>query len=268
MKFSVSLSLCLATAVATHAALVTNPNDPRNWQGATVGTFAQLVYGANNPVNRQKVIDNKLLDDGIFDPTGYVVATVVPTPFTTTNKDCGGVSHDLTGTGSLAYICSAQLPTVGLGQIDNLWSRGGNTVGDVIFDLGFQASKAAVFPAVDHGPLPGEAIESTVYLSNDKVTWTVAVLQRVWLEGFHPILGIKWDGFTYAVGTGTGSTFRYASVIHGGPSALLRDGDDEINGMMGLRGDFTPQPTVPEPSTYLLISLGLGGLAFARRFRR
>lgn len=50
MKFSVSLSLCLATAVATHAALVTNPNDPRNWQGATVGTFAQLVYGANNPV--------------------------------------------------------------------------------------------------------------------------------------------------------------------------------------------------------------------------
>lgn len=39
--------------------------------------------------------------------------------------------------------------------------------------------------------------------------------QRVWLEGFMPITGILWDGFTYAVGTPTSDTFRYASIIWG-----------------------------------------------------
>ncbi len=63
--------------------------------------------------------------------------------------------------------------------------------------------------------MPQEAIESTVFLSNDRLTWTQAVTQRVWLEGFMPITGIPWDGFTYAVGTPTSDTFRYASIIWG-----------------------------------------------------
>src|SRR3990172_12072181 len=98
----------------------------------------------------------------------------------------------------------------------------------------------------DHGPLPQEAIESTVYLSNDLTTWTQAVVERVWMEGFMSNTGILWDGFTYAVGTGTSNTFRYASVIHGGPGALINHGDDEINGVMGLTGNFTQN--VPEPA--------------------
>ena len=108
--------------------------------------------------------------------------------------------------------------------IDNLWFQTDGVVGQTVFDLGGQAQKAAVFNSIDHGPLPQEAIESTVYLSNDLSTWTQAIVERVWLEGFMPNTGILWDGFVYAVGTGTSQTFRYASVIHGDPGALINDG--------------------------------------------
>ena len=50
--------------------------------------------------------------------------------------------------------------------------------------------------------------------------------------------------------------------IHGGPGALQSDGDDEINGVMGLQANFQPPP-VPEPGTLLLF--GLGAAALARR---
>src|SRR5262249_6296942 len=101
-----------------------------------------------------------------------------------------------------------------------------------------------------------ESIESTVYLSNDRVTWTQAVVQRVWLEGFQPNLGIKWDGFVFAVGTSTGQPFRYASVIHGGPGALQDDGDDEINGLLGPSD--ASAPVQPKPPTVAVSSPGEG----------
>lgn len=56
---------------AAHATLLTDKNDARSWQGANVGTFAQLYHG-NTDATRQQVIDDSLLDDGNFDSTGYV----------------------------------------------------------------------------------------------------------------------------------------------------------------------------------------------------
>jgi hypothetical protein len=101
----------------------------------------------------------------------------------------------------------------------------------------------------------------------DQVTWVEAVVERVWLEGFKSNLGILWDGFVYAVGTGTDQTFRYASITHGGPGALQHDGDNEINGIMGTRADFQP-PVVPEPETYALMLAGLAAVGFAARRRK
>jgi hypothetical protein len=222
-----------------------------------VGTFAALYYGSDTLANRQLVIDNHLLDDGLFDFTGATAATLVANAWSLGGVSTG-TSTDTTGTGSYGYVQPSALGTFGAANsIDNHWIQTSGDVGQTVFDLGALAPKAVVFNTIDHGPLPQEAIESTVYLSSDLVTWTPAVVERVWLEGFESNLGILWDGFAYAVGTGTSDTFRYASVIHGGPGALLDDGDNEINGVLGV--DVNYNPTVPDSGS----SLTLTGIALA-----
>jgi len=224
------------------ADLITDPNDPRSWQGATVGTFALLYYGADTLETRQMVVDNQLLDDGVFDSSSSFAATLVANAWSTAPGagGCLGTSSDLTGTGSYFYSCGLVDLFTAANSIDNLWFQTSGVVGETIFDLGLLAPKAAVFNTIDHGPLPQEAIESTVYLSNDMVAWTPAVVQRVWLEGFQSNLGILWDGFVYVVGTESGEEFRYVSIVHGGPGALIDDGDNEINGVLGVNGDGNP----------------------------
>ncbi len=256
---------CLLLALSSQAGAltITDPNDARSWQGANVGTFAQLFYGSNTLANRTQVINNQLLDDGIFNFAGASAAAMIQN-----SNGATGVSSDTTGTGSFAYALLGESPASAGSNIDTSWVQTNNVIGANVWDLGAASKKAAIFNTIDHGPLPQEAIESTVYLSNDKVNWTPAVTQKVWLEGYQSIAGILWDGFVYAVGTGTDDEFRYASIIWGGPGALHRDGDNEINGVMGLDANFTPVDDVPIPAALPLLVSALAALGIAGRNRR
>ena len=272
----VTLLAGLVLTQSAFAALVTDPDDVHTWQGATVGTFANLFYGTNTATTRGQVVTNQLLDDSNFNATGYAGASLIKYNGVdvVANPAYGtyGTSLDTPGVadfdGSYGYTYSGIGATFGGNSIDQHWIQTDNVIGNTIYDMGFGASKAAIFNTIDHGPLPQEAIESSVYLSNDKITWTPAVTERIWLEGIYSDTSVKWDGFAYAVGTGTSSTFQYASIIWGGPGALYADGDNEINGVLALKGDFTPVGEIPEPETYAMLLAGLGLVALTTRRRR
>lgn len=271
--------LCFAAilmASSAQAALLTNRDDPRSWQLANVGTFASLLYGSNTEANRQAVIDSNLLDDATFNTTGVGTGS-----YYGNNLGCSGFS---TLGGGYGYSCGTETLATYTTRANNLdWQwvqdlgNGGTSWAEGnVWDLGGLANQAVVFPIIDHGPLPGEAIEYTVYLSNNQFAtttgsdgstqWVQAMLDKVYLEGWNS--SEVADGFTTVWKLPTAEEFRYVNVFAGGPGALLRDGDDELDAVAGLHRDNTPSnPTnpVPEPSTLLLLGSGLAGLIIRGR---
>ena len=137
-KFSRGLRAAALVAALMPAAAgavpVTDPNDGRSWQGATVGTFAGHFFGSDTPANRKLVVDfanagaNSMLDDGIFDPTGFVTGSLEATPWATGGGGgCLGISGDSTGTGSLGYSCSGSSVFTQANSIDNRWDGRGHS---------------------------------------------------------------------------------------------------------------------------------------------
>ena len=73
-KFNIILGAsALLLSSVSYAAIITDVNDARSWQGATVQTFATLYYGGD----KQQVITNQLLDDSYFDSTGYTNGSLI-----------------------------------------------------------------------------------------------------------------------------------------------------------------------------------------------
>lgn len=245
----------LALAGASSAAPLTDPDDPRSWQGANVETFRALFGFAT----RQDVIDAGLLDDGQFPNTVDYAAT-----FTRPEVACGshpaGLNSSLyvggvqgaagfsTSPTDYGYVTVSNSPAeyAAAGRCLDMWwiqdlGDGDLTSGNV-WDLGGPSNQVAVFPVVDHGPLPQEAIEYTVYLSNNpsateagtdgNTHWVLAKIDRVYLEGW--ITTWIADGFTTVWRLPGGQTFRYANVVAGGVGSLIHDGDDEIDTVIGL----------------------------------
>jgi len=152
---------------------------------------------------------------------------------------------------------------------------GGNCPSNgIIWDLGGQANQLAVFVFVDHGPIPQEVLENTAWLSNNAAApdagWTQAQLTHVYGGGWSADPNIA-DGFVAVYQLPGGATFRYASVTWGGPAAIQRDGDNEIDAVGGLTVTgcgLNCGTTVPEPMTTSLLGGGLALLSLGALRRR
>lgn len=258
----------LCTAGAALAAPITDPNDARTWQGVSLETLRNRLGFAT----RQDLVNSELLDDSIFPNTAAYAATFTfpsapcgsqPAGISSTYLrgvlGCSGYWYDPLSWAFLAFCDGAtDLPTYqACAKCLDMYAVQDNNVGDIaaghVWDLGGPSNQVAVFPVIDHAPLPDEAIEYTVYLSNNpnaatvgsdgNTQWVKATLVHLYLEGWNP----NWiaDGFTTVWRLPGNQLFRYVNVTAGGPDALVSDGDDEIDTVIGLlvSGETTPART-------------------------
>ena len=141
-------------------------------------------------------------------------------------------------------------------NIDHYWVQGvdGNPV---IWSFRNPTNKVLGFAGIDHGPLPQEALEWTLWGSNDLSTWEEGTIQAIYDDG--------WDSTNSADGHSDdwsslwAFTSRYTYVRATTHSHLIpdyHDGDFEIDGVAAL---------VPEPGTLLLLSLGIVTAGLFRR---
>jgi hypothetical protein len=169
----------------------------------------------------------------------------------------GGTGY--TGTSpadNYAYALDGAFDATAANDLDRHWIQGDAQTG-VIWTLDYASSLVAAFPSIDHGPVPDEALEFTIYGSNDLSSWETGLLTFVIEDGWVDN-GTTYESDDWASIWSFSADYLYIKVVAGGPGAILSDGDFEMDAI----GAASP---VPEPATLLLMGFGLVGGGFMRR---
>jgi hypothetical protein len=266
----VAIALALAALTGARAApCLTNGTDQVGAAvfGATVNTFVGLGIDPT-----KTCIENSTWSDPSSFSFGNYVKGAEGVGFGVNNHVLGSYSLGGSVAGSAnardhAWVQDTSANTNFNGIVGAPPSNG------IVWDLGGQANQVAVFVFVDHGPVPQEVLENTAWLSNDPnaadAGWTQASLVHVYGDGWSSDPLDISDGFVAVYQLPSMATFRYVSVTWGGPGAIQRDGDNEIDAVGGLdfQGGGIGGGSAPEPGTLALLGLGLTGLAAMRRRR-
>ncbi len=139
----------------------------------------------------------------------------------------------MTSPSSYSYVMPSPKGTGSANAIDHHFiqdSNGGAIDNALVWELPEETTTVDMFPSIDHGPVPGEALEATVYGFDDPAapssTWEVGDISTIFDEGWS-----DWISDDFVSRWEFSSAHKYYAARWGGPKALVADGDVELDGL-------------------------------------